>query len=102
MFSPLMPPMMPMGQLCYLNSPGQPFTPFPMQSMGGMPFGMPISDDNQQEFAKSCLNSQKQQLMQAKKCLDEYNKMIDESISAIDSQLSKISKTEAEAKKPGK
>jgi hypothetical protein len=95
----LMMPMNPMGA----NLPMQTVPPIGLQSMGGMPYGMtPPSEEAQQEYTKSCLHNQKEQLLQTKKYLDEYQKFLDESISSIDSQLSKFSKTEPETKKSGK
>jgi hypothetical protein len=106
MFMQPMMPMGPMGQMWQqmgaINPQMQAVPPAALQSMGGMPYGMPLTEEAQQEYTKSCLNNQKEQLLQAKKYLDDYQKFLDQSISAIDSQLSKFSTTEPETKKPGK
>lgn len=109
---PMMPmgsmgPMMPMGPMGFMNPSLQTAPPPALQSMGGMSYGMPLTEEAQQEFTKSCLNGQKEQLLQTKKYLDEYYKILDESLSSIDSRLSKLSKTEGaktepDIKKPGK
>ncbi len=95
-------PMVPTSPFCCMTPQMQAPSPGAPQPMGAMPFGTPLSEEVQQQQAKSFLNAQKQQLLQTKKFLEEQQKALDEALSAIDSQISKISKTEAETKKPSK
>lgn len=85
---------MPMGFMPTMSMP-MPFMPQPLETM---PPGVTPTAEVQQEFSKMFLISQKQQIMQTKKYLADYQTLLDESLNAIDKQLSKFSEAEAERK----